>query len=487
MGYFPSLSRAPGQGAERQPPPRRRDRAGRRGPGAAARLHRRRARAGAWPTARLGDLDAAIATLRARASRWATRPSRYSATVGAGTFHARNILAETLIDAGRLDEAAAQLEHVLEHHPAVRRRRRALRPRPAAPRHAGRRGRRARRRAGPGADARPALPAGRPVLRGRPRSPRPRRSCARSSRPSPARTPRASRSPRPCCRAATSPRPRRASPLEVPADAPHAPAAAQTARLRPPRRPSDRRRASTPRFAYARERRPRLRPARRADRLARRAPARRSSSRPRPRALVAAMLESLARLERFDEFEALAGVVDRLDLALARAARAAGRRLPAPRLPASPPPASGSAWPRSSAARTSASLLGLAHARRRPGPARRRRAHARRGAPRSPRRPPEPSMSAAARTARPFDDPTIGRTSMPLLKGLSGTPMTGETGAGGSGTSRTYFERIDMDIDATTRIGHGAFLALPTERRRRLRQAASSRVSSTSPRRASAG
>ncbi|WCB91362.1 beta-1,4-glycosyltransferase [Baekduia alba] len=44
-------------------------------------------------------------------------PSKYSATVGAGTFHARNILAETLIDAGRLDEAAVHLEHVLEHHP----------------------------------------------------------------------------------------------------------------------------------------------------------------------------------------------------------------------------------------------------------------------------------------------------------------------------------------------------------------------------------
>jgi hypothetical protein len=64
---------------------------------------------------------------------------------------------------------------------------------------------------------------------------------------------------------------------------------------------------------------------------------------------------------------------------------------------------------------------------------------------------------SAERAHQPVDDPTIGRTSMPLLKGLSGTPMTGETGAGGSGTSRTYFERIDMDIDATTRIGHGAF------------------------------
>jgi hypothetical protein len=64
---------------------------------------------------------------------------------------------------------------------------------------------------------------------------------------------------------------------------------------------------------------------------------------------------------------------------------------------------------------------------------------------------------SALRAQDPFDDPTIGRTSTPLLKGLSGTPMTGRTGAGGSGTSRTYIERIDMDIDATTRIGQEAF------------------------------
>jgi hypothetical protein len=59
-------------------------------------------------------------------------------------------------------------------------------------------------------------------------------------------------------------------------------------------------------------------------------------------------------------------------------------------------------------------------------------------------------------TAKPLlDDPTIGRSSMPLLKGLSAAPMIGETRAG-SGTSRTDFERIDMDIDATTGIGIGA-------------------------------
>jgi hypothetical protein len=59
--------------------------------------------------------------------------------------------------------------------------------------------------------------------------------------------------------------------------------------------------------------------------------------------------------------------------------------------------------------------------------------------------------------AKPLlDDPTIGRSSMPLLKGLPGTPMTGETRADGSGTSRTDFERIEMDIDATKGIGIGA-------------------------------
>ncbi|MCW2985996.1 MAG: hypothetical protein JWR63_3566 [Conexibacter sp.] len=58
---------------------------------------------------------------------------------------------------------------------------------------------------------------------------------------------------------------------------------------------------------------------------------------------------------------------------------------------------------------------------------------------------------------RHLDDPTIGRSSMPLLKGLPGAPMTGETRAGGSGTSRKDFERIEMDIDATKGIGAGAF------------------------------
>jgi hypothetical protein len=63
---------------------------------------------------------------------------------------------------------------------------------------------------------------------------------------------------------------------------------------------------------------------------------------------------------------------------------------------------------------------------------------------------------SALRAHQPLDDPTIGRSSMPLLKGLPGAPMTGRTRAGGSGTSRTDFERIGMDIDATRGTGSGA-------------------------------
>ncbi|HWH93085.1 MAG TPA: glycosyltransferase [Baekduia sp.] len=64
----------------------------------------------------LGDPEQAIARFEECVA-MGDAPPRYSATVGAGTFHARNLLAETLIAAGRLDEAAAHLEHVLEHHP----------------------------------------------------------------------------------------------------------------------------------------------------------------------------------------------------------------------------------------------------------------------------------------------------------------------------------------------------------------------------------
>jgi hypothetical protein len=63
-------------------------------------------------------------------------------------------------------------------------------------------------------------------------------------------------------------------------------------------------------------------------------------------------------------------------------------------------------------------------------------------------------MGRAAK--REVDESTIGRSSMPLLKGLPRTPMTGEDRAGRPGTGRMDFERIDMDIDATKGIGLGA-------------------------------
>jgi hypothetical protein len=63
-------------------------------------------------------------------------------------------------------------------------------------------------------------------------------------------------------------------------------------------------------------------------------------------------------------------------------------------------------------------------------------------------------MSAAAASVHP--DPTLVRSSTTLLKGLIGTPMTEETRAGGSRTSRTYIERIGMDIDATKGTGSEA-------------------------------
>jgi glycosyltransferase involved in cell wall biosynthesis/thioredoxin-like negative regulator of GroEL len=65
----------------------------------------------------LDDAAAAIAHFE-RAIVMGDAPSKYSATVGAGTFHARNLLAESLIDSGRLAEAESQLQHVIEHYPA---------------------------------------------------------------------------------------------------------------------------------------------------------------------------------------------------------------------------------------------------------------------------------------------------------------------------------------------------------------------------------
>jgi glycosyltransferase involved in cell wall biosynthesis len=64
-----------------------------------------------------GDLDTAI-TYFERCIAMGDAPSKYSATVGAGTFHARNLLSEVLMTLGRLEEAEAHLRHVLQEHPS---------------------------------------------------------------------------------------------------------------------------------------------------------------------------------------------------------------------------------------------------------------------------------------------------------------------------------------------------------------------------------
>jgi glycosyltransferase involved in cell wall biosynthesis len=63
-----------------------------------------------------GDLEPALERFE-QCLEMGDAPARYSATVGAGTYHARNLMAEALIAAGRLDEAEGHLRHVLEHHP----------------------------------------------------------------------------------------------------------------------------------------------------------------------------------------------------------------------------------------------------------------------------------------------------------------------------------------------------------------------------------
>jgi tetratricopeptide (TPR) repeat protein len=64
-----------------------------------------------------GDHAAAIAFFE-RCIAMGDAPPKYSATVGAGTFHARNLLAELLMHQGRLEDAEQHLRHVLEEHPA---------------------------------------------------------------------------------------------------------------------------------------------------------------------------------------------------------------------------------------------------------------------------------------------------------------------------------------------------------------------------------
>ncbi|WP_051221517.1 glycosyltransferase family 2 protein [Conexibacter woesei] len=257
----------------------------------------------------LGRRDEAIAKLE-QCLAMGDAPPRYSATVGVGTYHARNILAETLIEDGRLDEAAAHLEHVLEHHPQfvavvepyvrvlLRRgvpagdvvaRVAELVPSPtpsqrfllAVPFY----------EAGAIAEAETQL---RAVLAAQPGAHAARVALAE-----------AELSKGDLAAAA-------ATALLVPADAPHAPVAAQTALFARLAAPADPALVETA-FAYAGSaglpsgHHAAFRAWRGGDGAPVSVPA---AAQP----LVTAMLESLARLERFDEFEALAGVVDRLDL-----------------------------------------------------------------------------------------------------------------------------------------------------------------------------
>src|SRR5581483_4574628 len=62
-----------------------------------------------------GNADAAIVLLE-RCLEMGDAPAKYSATVGAGTFHARVILADILVRMGDLGTAETHLHHVLVEH-----------------------------------------------------------------------------------------------------------------------------------------------------------------------------------------------------------------------------------------------------------------------------------------------------------------------------------------------------------------------------------
>jgi tetratricopeptide (TPR) repeat protein len=64
----------------------------------------------------LGDADAALA-LYARCLEMGDAPAKYTASVGAGTFHAGVALADLLLEQGRADEARERLHRVLVEHP----------------------------------------------------------------------------------------------------------------------------------------------------------------------------------------------------------------------------------------------------------------------------------------------------------------------------------------------------------------------------------
>ena len=201
------------------------DLGGRRGPRDLPGLHRHRPRAGARRR-RGGDAERQEALLR-RCLEMGDGPSRYSATVGCGTYRPLVALAEVLRRRGAVEEAEDTLRGCLREHPgflaavdpyaaAAAAPRRARRPRssrrstPWWPTRA-----RACASCSPSRSARPAP------------SPRPRPSCARCSRPSrPTPTP-ASRWPRRCWPRAASrtppPRPRRSTPRRPAPPPPSAP------------------------------------------------------------------------------------------------------------------------------------------------------------------------------------------------------------------------------------------------------------------------
>ena len=258
----------------------------------------------------LGDTDAAIAHFE-RCIGMGDAPSRFSATVGAGTFHARNLLAETFIGVGRLADAEVQLQHVLEHHPAfigavepyarvllrsgvpaaeVVARIDALVPEPtpgqrfllAVPFY----------ERGAVAEAATQLQA---VLTAQPGAHAARIALAE-----------AQLSAGDLLAAA-------ATALAVPADTPHGPAAAQTAlfaRTAAGAEPA----LLDEAFGYATRRRHGSGATGRLRRLARGRRTRRRKVPASAAPLVAVMLEALARLEDFDGFERLAGTVELLDL-----------------------------------------------------------------------------------------------------------------------------------------------------------------------------
>jgi glycosyltransferase involved in cell wall biosynthesis len=257
----------------------------------------------------LGDGAAAIAAFE-RCLEMGDAPARYSATVGAGSFHARVLVSDLLVAAGRVAEAEEHLHHVLVHHPnfiggvepyakvlirsgvpaaEAAARVHALVPDPtpgqrfllAVPLY----------EAGAVAEAEAEL---RAVLGAQPAAHAARVALAEALL-SQGRLDEAAQ-----------------AALEVPADAPHGPFAAHTALFARLAGGAD---AATLDAAFAHAREARLAPAELTAFEAWRSGAAASGSVPAEAApLVAVMLEALARLHDFDGFERLAGVAEALAL-----------------------------------------------------------------------------------------------------------------------------------------------------------------------------